>query len=131
MRVGLMEVGVVSGPWVGLADAVAGLRAELTEAIDRRAAQGDRGVQFGLGPIELTVQAALTRQGEVGVKWQVLTATGSAGSQSTQTLKLVLTPVWRMADGTVVEGVRIGDLEPETAPGHGPEAGRAAGQDLE
>lgn len=115
-----------------MADAVAGLRAELTDAIDRRAAAGDRGVQFGLGPIELTVQAALTKQGEAGVKWQVLTAGGSVGSESTQTLKLVLTPVWKKADGTVVEGVRIADLEPDPVPDPGSgEAGPAARQVLE
>lgn len=115
-------------PWVGLADAVGGLRAELTDAIDRRAAAGDRGVQFGLGPIELTVQAALTKQGEAGVKWNVLTAGGKVGSESTQTLKLVLAPVWKKADGTVVEGVRIGDLEPKAPTGSGPDGAPTAGR---
>jgi hypothetical protein len=118
---------VMGDPWVGLAEAVAGLRAELTAAIDEGAALGDRGVQFGLGPIELTVQAVLSRQANGKVGWKVLEVGGSAQSASTQTLKLVLEPVWKKADGTVLDKVRISDLEPDvpTSPTAEPAASRA------
>jgi Trypsin-co-occurring domain 2 len=80
--------------WVDLADAIEGLRAGLEEAW--LAGKG-RPVRFRLEPVELTVQAVVTRTrtGSAGVRWHVLTAGGERSRQtaSTQTLVLRLSPV--------------------------------------
>lgn len=79
---------------VGLAEAIQALRAELTQAISQ--APG-RGVRFGLGPIELTVEAAVTTNvgGKAGIRWWLIDAGGEVSREAvtTQTLKLTLDPV--------------------------------------
>jgi Trypsin-co-occurring domain 2 len=84
----------MAADWVDLPDAIEGLRAGLEAAWE--AGQGRR-VRFRLEPVELTVQAALTRAGtgSAGVRWHVLTLGGERSRQaaSTQTLVLRLSPV--------------------------------------
>lgn len=79
--------------WVGLTEAIEALRASLEEAW--AAGQGKR-VRFRIEPVELTVQAGVTRtgKGSVGVVWNVLTLGGERSKEtvSTQTLTLRLTP---------------------------------------
>ena len=84
--------------WVDLADAIEGLRAELTTAIDRGAAQG---MHFRLSPIELTLTTVIKNEGDGKVGWKLLEVGGSRSSEVTQTLTLQLTPVWKMQDGTI------------------------------
>ena len=79
---------------VELAEAIRALRDELTKAISKAP---PRGVRFGLGPIELAVEAAVTKNfgGNLGIKWWLLEAGGEASLEKvvTQTLKLTLDPV--------------------------------------
>ena len=85
--------------WVDLADAVDGLRVSLAKAMDKGTGNG---LRFRISePIELTLQAAVTWEGHGTVGWKVLEAGGSRESTSTQTIKLMLTPVWAEGDGTV------------------------------
>ena len=91
---------------VGLADAVAALRAELSAAV----AEGqDQGMQFALDPIELTVQAVITKDVSGKIGWKVLEAGASYESSRTQTLKLTLVPMWKKSDGTRVQDFTIAD----------------------
>lgn len=79
---------------VKLAKAIDALREELTQAI---AEAPGRGVRFGLGPIELTVEAAITLTGGANAKinwWLIEAGTDiSRESVTTQTLKLTLEPI--------------------------------------
>lgn len=91
---------------VGLASAIEALRAELTDAL----AQG-RGsaMRFRLEPVEVTVQAVVTKQADGKVGWSVLGLGGGYESTRTQTLTLRLSPVWQEADGRPVADFTIAD----------------------
>lgn len=105
----------MSAPWLDLADAIEGLRAALTEALDRGAGQG---MHFQLAPIELTMQAVLTDEGHGKVGWKVVEVGGSLSSATTQTLKLSLTPVWKRQDGTLVRDFAISSVGEPDELGH-------------
>jgi hypothetical protein len=79
---------------VGLAEAIEALRAELAQAMENAP---EHGVRFRPGPVELTVEAALTKNfgGKAGIKWWLIEAGGEAsrGTVVTQTLKITLQPV--------------------------------------
>lgn len=96
---------------VGLAAAIEALRTELSGAM---AAGGGQGMQFALEPIELTVQAVVTVEGNGKIGWKILEFGGSHESAVTQTLKLTLTPVWKRPDGTLVRDFTIASV---SAPG--------------
>jgi hypothetical protein len=95
---------------VGLAEAIKALRAELTEAMLSAPGQGMR---FRPGPVELTVEAALTKGvgGRTGIKWWLFEAGGEASRQSvvTQTLSLTLEPVLVNDRGEVVDALISGE----------------------
>lgn len=80
---------VLDAAGVPLADAIAGLRSQLIEAMDRG---GGSKVAFLVAPIELTLQAQITAGGHGGVKWWVVEAGGKAERVATQTIKLTLDP---------------------------------------
>lgn len=88
--------GVVDGAVVGLAAAIEALRAELTDAVGRGR---DEPMQFRVEPIELTVQAAVTKEADGKIGWSVLGLGGKYEAATTQTLTLRLAPMWRAADG--------------------------------
>ena len=79
---------------IDLADAIEALRAELENAW--RKGLGGR-IRFRLEPVELTVQAGITRAGKgtAGIKWHVLTLGGERSREevTTQTLTLRLDPI--------------------------------------
>jgi hypothetical protein len=80
--------------WVGLREAILGLRADLTAALW----DGENSrIRFKVEPIELTLEVGVTGQGktEAGVRWHIITLGGELSRQkvATQTLKLKLTPV--------------------------------------
>ena len=80
--------------WVGLAEAIESLRADLAAAWW----DGQRSrVRVRVEQVELTVQAGVTKTGtgSAGVKWHVLTLGGQRSREvaATQTLKLQLAPV--------------------------------------
>jgi hypothetical protein len=79
---------------IELADVLSELRAELDRA--RLAAEGSA-LRFGLGPVELEVTVALSREGKAGgkVKFWVaeVNAEGKLSSTSTQRIKLTLNPI--------------------------------------
>lgn len=93
---------------IPLASAIRALRAELLEAV--RAGQGEE-LRFALGPVELElqVQAASERGGEVGIKFWLVSigAKGGRSSEATHTLRLSLTPVRVPADGGEARDVLV------------------------
>jgi len=94
----------VEGAVVGLAAAIEALRAELTDAVDRGR---DESMQFRVEPVELTVQAAVTKEANGKIGWSVLGLGGSYDSVATQTLTLRLAPVWKTANGTLTTDFTI------------------------
>jgi hypothetical protein len=98
---------------VGLADAIEALRSALTDAIDRGAGQGMR---FRVQPIELTLQAVVTKDASGKIGWGALGVGASYESARTQSLKLQLQPMWKMNDGRLVEDFTIADQS--TVPQH-------------
>jgi hypothetical protein len=97
----------VEDPVVGLAAAIEALRAELTEAVYKG---WDKHMQFRVDPIELTVQAAVTKEANGKIGWSVLSLGGSYKSADTQTLTLRLTPLWKTADGTPTTDFSIASM---------------------
>ena len=91
---------------IGLADAIDALREELHEAVSRA---GKPGLRFQLDPIELEVQAVITKDVHGKIGWGALGVGGKVSSATTQTLKLKLTPLWVTADGEVHEEFAISD----------------------
>jgi len=81
----------------GIADAIDALRAELGEALIRAAGEG---VRFRLRPVELTLQAVVTRGGDGRVGWGVLGIGAKAESAATQILRLELEPLVEAPDGS-------------------------------
>jgi hypothetical protein len=83
--------------WWGLAEASEAPRAEMTRAMG---ASAGTPMRFGLYPIELTVQVALTDEGSGKIGWKVIEFGRKTETITTQSLALRLTPKWRDADGT-------------------------------
>lgn len=86
--------------WVNLSSAIEALRTDLATAWwDGQ----DKRVRFKVEPVELTVQAGVTKKGtgQAGVKWHILTLGGERSRENavTQTLKLKLAPVFYDEDG--------------------------------
>jgi thioredoxin reductase len=101
--------GIVDKAIVGLSAAIEALRAELTASVDKGKNQG---MQFQLDPIELTVQAVITKDANGKIGWQILEFGASYERATTQTLTLRLTPVWKTADGTLVKDFTIAAAAP-------------------
>lgn len=89
---------------IGLAEAIEALRVELSGAMLFGHGQG---MQFELEPVELTLQVAVSDVGNGKVAWKVLELGASRASTSTQTMRLILTPVWKRQDGTLVRDFTI------------------------
>jgi Trypsin-co-occurring domain 2 len=101
---------------IDLAAAIEGLRSALTEAVDQGAG---RRMQFRIEPIELTMQAVITKDANGKIGWSALGIGGSFESARTQTLTLRLKPIWRADDGTMVDDPLIADqttAEPRFGP---------------
>jgi len=80
-----------------LVKAIVALRADLQAAM----AEGQgKGVQFGLGDIDLTLQLVADKHAGGKVGWSVLGIDAGAKSERTHVLKLTLQPRYRQADGT-------------------------------
>jgi Trypsin-co-occurring domain 2 len=103
---------------ITLAAAVEALRRELAEALD---AGKDQDIQFGLEPIDLTVQAAVKKEANGKIGWKILGLGGSYESARTQTLTLRLTPMLKTTTGltrnfaiagTSAPGDRFGPVPP-------------------
>ncbi|MGW7647138.1 trypco2 family protein [Streptomyces bobili] len=92
---------------VELAAAIEALRAELTAAVERGRSQQ---MQFRLEPIELTVQAAVTKEASGKIGWSVLGLGGGWEAAVTQTLTLRLSPMWRDSDGTLTTDFTIASV---------------------
>jgi hypothetical protein len=90
--------------WVDLADAIEALRSALMAVWN---ASPKKGVRFRVEPVELTVQAGVTRSGKgaAGVRWHLLSLGGERAKQTTaiQTLRLRLSPVFIDAHGNLRE----------------------------
>jgi hypothetical protein len=94
---------------LGVAEAVEALRAELVAALGNGA---NEWMRFGLAPIELTLQAVVTKGTDGKIGWWVLEAGGKYESAVTQTVKLTLTPTWRLPDGTQTTDFSIAGDQP-------------------
>lgn len=102
---------------VNLADAIDGLRREFTKAIDiGRNAE----MQFEVGSVELTVQAAVSTDANGKIGWSVFGIGASHERASTQTLTLKLTPVWKKPDGTYERDFTVAS-QSRAEPDFGPE----------
>ena len=69
-------------------------------------------MRFSLGPIDLTLQLAVTNEGNGKVGWKVIELGGRREAVSTQTLTLKLTPQWRDIDGRLTTDFTIADDSP-------------------
>jgi hypothetical protein len=92
---------------VGLADAIEALRDGLTEAISRGE---DKPMRFALEPIELTLQAVVTKDANGRIGWSVLGVGGKYETARTQTVTLKLSPWWKKKDGTLTSDFVIASL---------------------
>ena len=95
--------------WVNLSSAIEALRNDLARAWwDGK----DKRVRFKVEPVELTVQAGVTKKGtgQAGIKWHILTLGGTKSRENavTQTLKLKLAPVFYDKDGKPTEAIISG-----------------------
>jgi hypothetical protein len=109
----------MANPTIGLAEAISALRKELLLAID--AGEGAP-MRFRLAPVELSLQVAVTKEGNGKIGWHVLGLGASYESATTQTLKLRLEPAWRRADGTFDGDFLVTDQQ-DRAPAFGPSVG--------
>ena len=89
---------------IGLADAIEGLRRDLMDAVVR--SQGSR-MQFSVEPIELTVQAVVTKDADARIGWSILGAGAKYERARTQSLTLKLTPLWKTDEGTLTTDFTI------------------------
>jgi hypothetical protein len=92
---------------VSLADAIEALRDGLTEAIIRGE---DKPMRFALEPIELTVEAVVTKDANGRIGWSVLGVGGKYETARTQTVTLKLSPWWRKDDGTLTSEFAIASV---------------------
>jgi hypothetical protein len=97
---------------VGLADAVKALRTELMEAV--RVGQSEW-MRFSLDPIELTLQAVVTKDANGKIGWKILEFGAKYDAQTTQKITLNLTPQWRLPDGTLTTNFTIAGETPAGA----------------
>ena len=88
----------------GLSDAIEALRAELSASIALGAGEP---IQFELEPVELTVQAVVTRTVDGGLSWKILRAGASRQQADTHTVKLTLRPVWQTPEGAIVRDFTV------------------------
>ncbi|MCG8314055.1 MAG: hypothetical protein MI976_12665 [Pseudomonadales bacterium] len=97
---------------IELAEAIRHLREQLSLAAKQ---SEDSDLKFEVGPIALELKVAATKaaDAEAGVKWLVFNAGGSTNfkAESTQTLKLTLTP--KTGDGNTFTVNDEGDERPE------------------
>jgi hypothetical protein len=112
---------------VNLADAIGALRDELIRAWS--SAQQQR-LRFRPGPVELTVQVAVTNtgSGRAGVRWWLVEVGGEVARESvtSQTLRLTLDPVIYDDQGQPID-VLISDADARIRPHHGDDLLRGAG----
>src|SRR5690349_14086010 len=94
----------------GLADAIDALRAELNEAMARGEGAG---VRFHVKPVELTVQAVVTKGGDGRIGWGVLGIGGKLEKATTQILKLQLEPVVKTETGAYTTDFSVADQSDE------------------
>lgn len=94
----------------GLADAIDALRAELTDAMAR--SEGAE-VRFRVKPVELTVQAVVTKGGDGKIGWGMLGIGGKLEKATTQILKLQLEPVVKDEAGTYTTDFSVADQSDE------------------
>jgi hypothetical protein len=99
--------------WVDLSSAIAALRRDLAAAWwDGQ----DKRIRFKVEPVELTVQAGVTKtgKGQAGVKWHILTLGGEKSHENsvTQTLKLKLEPVFYNEQGKRLPSEEKAHLRP-------------------
>ena len=77
-----------------LADAIEGLRSELTRAIEQGDARRER-MRFRMSePVVLEVQAVTTKDAHGKVGWKVVELGGSWTAANTHRITLKLTPEW-------------------------------------
>lgn len=91
---------------VGLAAAIAALRAELLVAMDEGA---DAPMRFRMAPVELSLQVAVKKEAQGKIGWHVIGLGGSYDSATTQKLVLRLEPLWKQDNGAYTSDFAIAD----------------------
>lgn len=91
-------------PRIGLAEAIEALRAELMDAVSRGEHQRMR---FSLAPVELTVEAEVSKKADGRIGWSIVGAGGKFEKAHTQTVKVELTPLWEQDDGTLTSDFTV------------------------
>ncbi|MFC7279845.1 trypco2 family protein [Paractinoplanes rhizophilus] len=91
---------------IGIPDAINSLRAALADAIDRGRGSS---IRFEVEPVELTMQAVITKDANGRIGWGALGIGGSYSAATTQTLKLNLRPLMVRPDGSVTSDFTIAD----------------------
>jgi hypothetical protein len=94
----------------GLADAIAALRRELAKAME--SGEGQR-IKFRLQPVEITIQAVVTKGADGRIGWSVIGIGGKAESARTHALKVILQPLVRTETGEYTSEYSITDLTEE------------------
>jgi hypothetical protein len=77
---------------------------ELMRAVSRG---GDQPMRFALEPVELTVQAVVTKDIDGRIGWSVLGVGGQYETARTQAVTLRLSPLWRGEDGTLTSDFTV------------------------
>jgi hypothetical protein len=91
----------------GLADAISALRRELARAIEM--GEGHR-IKFRPQPVEITIQAVVTKGADGRIGWSVIGIGGKVESARTHALKLVLEPLLRTETGEYTPDFTVSDL---------------------
>jgi carbon monoxide dehydrogenase subunit G len=104
--------------WATLAEAIAGIRAELDEAMATGA--GER-LKFDVGPVELEFAVDVQRdaQAKAGVKVWVVEIGGSGGMSrnASHRIKVTLNPVDTVTGASARVGDQVEGLPPRPGPG--------------
>ena len=102
----------------GLADAIGALRRELANAMLTGEAEP---LKFIPKPVELTLQAVVTKGGDGKLGWSILSIGGKLESATTHILKLQLAPVLVTPEGYEVPDFKVADMTTD-ATRFGPDA---------
>ena len=95
---------------IGVGDAIKALRQELLSARQ----EGDGAwMRFQPGPVELELQAEVTKDGHGQIGWKILEVGGSLSAVRSHTVRLTMTPQWwdPAAKQYTTDFLVAGDLE--------------------
>ncbi len=107
---------------VDLSDAIGALRADLSRAA---AASSEGSIHFEVQPIELTVEAVVSKDARGKIGWSLVGASGGRSSSVTHRIVLNLR-AFEKTPGGLEQNVRVSDPQRNGPP---PRIGRRSGSD--